>query len=237
MTKRKAITLTEIMVSILVISLLSVAVYKILSSVFTQFSKNTSKLSNVRTASKIFERLKIDIRAAVPYSERFASISGGGEFYKISENEDDPEKLTFYTNLDEHGYPSSEKTAKVSYTYEKPQTNNKNTGIVRRTLTPVEFTPGTDGALNIVEKAGATTEKMNELSVTIFDIKKVVPDGAESEEDTIPYLRIWLMVQGDEGPSSAALRAKNAFQLSSVLFPRFFEAAISQEEEFWQYKR
>ena len=61
----RAFTLVEIIVVFLVVSLLSGVGYKLMTGTFSQFFKSQTKLTNLRSASLILERLKSDIRLAV----------------------------------------------------------------------------------------------------------------------------------------------------------------------------
>ncbi len=63
--KRKAFTLIEIMVMLAVISMVSTVAYKLMTGTFSQFFKSQTKLTNLRAASLILERLKADVRLAL----------------------------------------------------------------------------------------------------------------------------------------------------------------------------
>ncbi|MDD2624989.1 MAG: hypothetical protein PHQ02_09250, partial [Candidatus Riflebacteria bacterium] len=63
-------SMTEIMVIVVVASMMATMGYKIMSTVFSHFSKSQSKLTNLRMANVAVERIKSDIRSAViPASE------------------------------------------------------------------------------------------------------------------------------------------------------------------------
>lgn len=66
--KKSAFTMIEIMVVVILISLFSGVIYKLMSGTFSQFFKSQTKLTNLRSASIILEKLKSDLRVAVPPS-------------------------------------------------------------------------------------------------------------------------------------------------------------------------
>ena len=66
--KKNAFTMVEIMVVVILISLFSGVIYKLMSGTFSQFFKSQTKLTNLRSASIILEKLKSDLRVAVPPS-------------------------------------------------------------------------------------------------------------------------------------------------------------------------
>lgn len=63
--KRKAFTLIEIMVILMVVTLVSTVAYQLMTGTFAQFFKSQTKLTNLRGASIILERLKADMRLAL----------------------------------------------------------------------------------------------------------------------------------------------------------------------------
>lgn len=63
--KRKAFTLIEIMVMLAIISMVSTVAYRLMTGTFSQFFKSQTKLTNLRAASLILERLKADMRLAL----------------------------------------------------------------------------------------------------------------------------------------------------------------------------
>ncbi|MDD3146803.1 MAG: type II secretion system protein [Candidatus Riflebacteria bacterium] len=63
--KRKAFTLIEIMVMLAIISMVSTVAYRLMTGTFSQFFKSQTKLTNLRAASLILERLKADVRLAL----------------------------------------------------------------------------------------------------------------------------------------------------------------------------
>ncbi len=65
MNNRRAFTLIEIMVMLAVISMVSTVAYKLMTGTFSQFFKSQTKLTNLRAASLILERLKADVRLAL----------------------------------------------------------------------------------------------------------------------------------------------------------------------------
>lgn len=63
--RKKAFTLIEIMVIMMVLTLVSGVAYRLMTGTFTQFFKSQTKLTNLRGASIILERLKADMRLAL----------------------------------------------------------------------------------------------------------------------------------------------------------------------------
>lgn len=63
--KRRAFTLIEIMVMLAIISMVSTVAYRLMTGTFSQFFKSQTKLTNLRAASLILERLKADMRLAL----------------------------------------------------------------------------------------------------------------------------------------------------------------------------
>lgn len=81
--KKHGFTLVEIIVIFLIITMVSGVAYRLMTGTFSQFFKSQTKLTNMRAASIILERLKADMRLAlVPIDD--------SENPQISEN-----KLTF----------------------------------------------------------------------------------------------------------------------------------------------
>lgn len=65
MNKKQGFTLVEIIVIALIVSLVSGVAYRLMSGSFSQYFKSQSKLTNLRAASIILERIKADIRLAL----------------------------------------------------------------------------------------------------------------------------------------------------------------------------
>lgn len=63
--KRKAFTLIEIMAMLAIMSMVSTVAYRLMTGTFSQFFKSQTKLTNLRAASLILERLKADMRLAL----------------------------------------------------------------------------------------------------------------------------------------------------------------------------
>ena len=63
--KKRAFTLVEIMICVVLSFVVLGVVYKVFSGTFQQFFKSSNKMTNLRAASLILERLKADVRAAV----------------------------------------------------------------------------------------------------------------------------------------------------------------------------
>ena len=75
--KRKAFTLAEILVILVIGSFILTFVYRMLSHGFSYFFKSQAKLTNLRTANIIIEQFKSDIRAAY-FSKEGYSLSEDG---------------------------------------------------------------------------------------------------------------------------------------------------------------
>ena len=63
--RKKAFTLAEICVVVILVTVVLGVVYKIFSGVISQLFKSSTKMTNLRAASLILERLKNDVRCAV----------------------------------------------------------------------------------------------------------------------------------------------------------------------------
>lgn len=65
MKKKYGFTLVEIIIVAMVVSMVSGVAYKLMSGTFSQYFKSQSKLTNLRAASIILERIKADVRLAL----------------------------------------------------------------------------------------------------------------------------------------------------------------------------
>lgn len=65
MKKKYGFTLVEIIIVGMIVSMVSVVAYKLMSGTFSQYFKSQSKLTNLRAASIILERIKADVRLAL----------------------------------------------------------------------------------------------------------------------------------------------------------------------------
>jgi type II secretory pathway pseudopilin PulG len=63
--KKNAFTLIEVLVILMVMTLVSGVAYRLMTGTFSQFFKSQTKLTNLRAASIILERLKADMRLAL----------------------------------------------------------------------------------------------------------------------------------------------------------------------------
>lgn len=63
--KRRGFSMTEIMVIIVIVSVIATSAYKIMSTVFSHFTKSQTKLTNLRMANVVVEWIKSDVRASV----------------------------------------------------------------------------------------------------------------------------------------------------------------------------
>ncbi|PKL48428.1 MAG: hypothetical protein CVV42_09905 [Candidatus Riflebacteria bacterium HGW-Riflebacteria-2] len=70
MQKKHGFTLVEIIMVAFVVAIVSGIAYRLMSGTFSQYFKSQSKLTNLRAASIILERIKADIRLAlIPIDE------------------------------------------------------------------------------------------------------------------------------------------------------------------------
>jgi prepilin-type N-terminal cleavage/methylation domain-containing protein len=65
MNKRRAFTLVEIMIGVVLVSVVLGVMYKLISGTLGQMFKSSTKMTNLRAASIILERIKSDVRCAV----------------------------------------------------------------------------------------------------------------------------------------------------------------------------
>ncbi len=84
MHKKRAFTLPEIIIVVLLVTAILGVVYKIFSGIMGQMFKSSNKMTNLRAASLILEKLKSDLRCAVSVTEGREPVVEDG-------------KLSFYT--------------------------------------------------------------------------------------------------------------------------------------------
>ena len=65
MNRRRAFTLVEIMMAVILVSVVLGVAYKLISGTLGQMFKSSTKMTNLRAASIILERIKSDVRCAV----------------------------------------------------------------------------------------------------------------------------------------------------------------------------
>ncbi len=65
MKRKPGFTLVEIIVVVFIVAIVSGIAYRLMSGTFSQYFKSQSKLTNLRAASIILERIKADIRLAL----------------------------------------------------------------------------------------------------------------------------------------------------------------------------
>ncbi len=187
--KKSGFTLIEILVIFALVSLVSGVAYRIMSGTFSQFFKSQTKLTNLRAASLILERLKYDIRLAI------APASSAEK--AVLKNDSGKTELEFY--IRDH-----EGKKKVSY-------NFKN-GIVEREV---------DGK----------KRKLNPVKVADFSIQ--VPEEGKSK-----MLMVSIVVDRDKDLEDKDINKKgNKVELRAILFPRFFQESLSDEEKYWNLAR
>ncbi|HNX76440.1 MAG TPA: prepilin-type N-terminal cleavage/methylation domain-containing protein [Candidatus Rifleibacterium sp.] len=94
--KRRAFTLIEVMAMAAIISMVSTVAYRLMTGTFSQFFKSQTKLTNLRAASLILERLKADIRLAViPQSEEETPVIEGERLIFYFNDEGERRKVTY----------------------------------------------------------------------------------------------------------------------------------------------
>ena len=101
--KRKAFTLTEIMIGVVLVTIVLGMVYKVFSGTLSQMFKTSTKMTNLRAASIILERIKSDVRCAVV-------PAGSDEDYQITND-----TFSFKTT---NGAVGSERN-RVTYKYDE----------------------------------------------------------------------------------------------------------------------
>ena len=85
---KQAFTLIEIMVMVAILTMISGVAYRLMTGTFSQFFKSQTKLTNLRAASLILERLKADMRLAlIPITDAEKPVVEGSkiEFCIIDE--------------------------------------------------------------------------------------------------------------------------------------------------------
>ncbi len=99
--KKKAFTLTEIMIGVLLVTVILTVAYKLVSGVLGQMFKSSTKMTNLRAASIILERIKSDMRCAVVpvgEDEKFVNENGIVRFYATNDNTGNKNKVTYTYN-------------------------------------------------------------------------------------------------------------------------------------------
>lgn len=189
--KRKAFTLVEITVISVLLILIFGVVYELFSGTLSQFFKNTSKMTNLRAASLILERLKSDVRCAViPMTESEKAII-------------EDKRFAFYTTSD--GSPIKKQ---VVYTYDN--------SVLKR------------------EMAGKS-RSISAAGVSEFSVRISTP---EEDNGKCKFIFIKIVVDNEMNSSHRSNNSKgNKVELSAVLYPRFFEEALTDEERFWYKTR
>lgn len=116
--KRKAFTLIEIMVMLAVISMVSTVAYRIMTGTFSQFFKSQTKLTNLRAASVILERLKADVRLAIiPQKDEENPLIEGDRLVFWFLDEGEHRKVTYlFKNNDVERTVENGKTRVISMT-------------------------------------------------------------------------------------------------------------------------
>ena len=114
MKLKKAFTLLEITIVILIVSIILSILYQIFMGTFSQMFKVSTKMTNLRAASIILEKFKSDARCAMvnqPYEATPNSIDSKKSDYV--EDIEKTESLTFWTTNE-----GKEEGKEVKYTYD-----------------------------------------------------------------------------------------------------------------------
>ena len=144
MNKRRAFTLTEIMIGVLLVSVVLAVAYKLISATLGQMFKSSTKMTNLRAASIILERIKSDVRCAViPVSSEEQYEINNGTFAFTSTN----------------GSVGNERN-RVTYTYSEQD------GSLRRKCVKKDGTVVGDRALS--------SAKVSSFSVTLGDNNRYI---------------------------------------------------------------
>ena len=99
--KRKAFTLTEIMIGVILVTAVLGVCYKLISGTLGQMFKTSTKMTNLRAASIILERIKNDMRCSVvPVNEeeQFKNENGVVTFYSTNDSSGNRNKVTYTYN-------------------------------------------------------------------------------------------------------------------------------------------
>lgn len=107
--KRKAFTLVEIMIAVLISSIILGMLYQVFSGTLSSFMKSTNKITNLRAASMILYRLKNDVRCAVAV----AANNDRPELKYIIEDK----KFSFITTSNTKVAGANEGSKRVTYTW------------------------------------------------------------------------------------------------------------------------
>lgn len=192
--RKKAFTLAEICIVVILVTVVLGVVYKIFSGVISQLFKSSTKMTNLRAASLILERLKNDVRCAV-----IPKLDDENEKPVIEEG-----RFSFLTTSDLTVSDALGQRRRVTYTLDGNILNRKLEGVSDR--------------------------KISSAKVRSF---KVEPDKEDEKERK--YITITIVVDNEMESSSnrSANSMNNQVELKAVLYPRFFEQSLNEEEHYW----
>ncbi|MBQ2592216.1 MAG: prepilin-type N-terminal cleavage/methylation domain-containing protein [Candidatus Riflebacteria bacterium] len=142
---RKAFTLVEIMIGVVLVTVVLTVSYKLISGVLGQMFKSSTKMTNLRAASIILERIKSDVRCAVV-------PVGSEEEYKITNDT--------FSFISTNGAVGSDRN-RVTYKYSETD------GTLRRQCTKQP------GGTTITDRA-LSSAKVSSFSVTIGDNNRFI---------------------------------------------------------------
>lgn len=97
MNRKRAFTLTEIIIVVVISSVILAIMYRIISGTMQQMFKSSTKMTNLRAASIILERIKNDVRCSVIPKNNDDYVINETEFsfYTVSSGKTDPQKVTY----------------------------------------------------------------------------------------------------------------------------------------------
>ena len=105
MKNRKAFTLVEIIIGTVLVTIVLGVCYRVISGTIGQMFKSSNKMTNLRAASLILERIKNDMRCAVvpvTEEEEFKNENGVISFYSTNDSSG-KRNLVKYTYDEEKG--------------------------------------------------------------------------------------------------------------------------------------
>lgn len=183
---KKAFTLMEIIIVLFLVSIILSVLYKVFVGTFGQMFKTSNKMTNLRAASLILERLKSDLRCAVvPTVDEKPKFpdENGGEFSFVTTSDNGDRKRVIYT--------FSGNDLKRSFENESVKNINR---------------------------------------AKVYDFKVEHPVSEEEGK----YIKVIISVDDEKDNISRSANSKgNKVELSAILYPRFFEESMNEEEYYW----
>ena len=208
---KRAFTLVEIMIVTAIGTFLLIAVYKMLNHGFNFFFKGQTKLTNLRMANIVIEHIKNDVRAAV-FAPKDQSDDKPAYAMKADKNTDGEEDANHKKKNCKYccfWIEDKELSAEHFVEYEYDETKGQISRILdgeSKNLT------GNIKIRNLEFSEGLEEETKSRC----FVIKISVDKDKELDENI--------------RSTSSKL---NVVELRTVLYPRFYEECLSNEEKFW----